>query len=271
MCLPGRGDFFVRASPQSCGALPLLLIHGWLATADLTFTGLYRRRGADRSWLAADLRGHGRSVYPEAPFTLEDAADDNAALLRHVGHKRAVVVGFSLGAAIAQVMVQRHPDVVAGLVLAGGELSPRRRPHEKLYLRAAGLSATTQRLTNGRWTSHRLVSKAEADNGSTPDRRWLVEEMERGHPAALRAAARAMSRFDGRPIAAAHKQLTTAVVLTTRDRVARPERQRDLAEAWGAEVVEVDGDHDVPIARPELFAEAISTAVDVVAGEGRRW
>lgn len=247
----------------------MLLIHGWLATADLTFSGLYERLGGGRSWLAADLRGHGRSVYPEASFTLEDAADDNAALLRHLGHDRAVVVGFSLGAAIAQVMARRHPDLVAGLVLAGGELAPRRRPHEKLYLRAAGVSATVQRLTDGRWTSHRLVSKAEADEGRTPDRHWLVAEMERGHPASLRAAGRAMARFDGRPIAAAQREaVPAAVVLTMRDRIARPARQRDLAEAWGAEVVNVDGDHDIPIARPEVFADALITAADIVAGIG---
>lgn len=92
--------------------------------------------------------------------------------------------------------------------------------------------------------------------------------MERGHAGALRAAGTAMGRFDGRTIAADHPELPTAVVLTTRDRVVRPERQRDLAEAWRAEVVEVEGDHDIPIARPTAFADAITRAIDVVSVRG---
>jgi len=262
--LRGRGEFFVRTTPQRFDELPVLLIHGWLATADLTFHGVYDRLAAQRAVVAADQRGHGRSIYPEASFTLDDAADDNAALLRHLGHDHAVVVGFSLGAVIAQTLVARHPDLVAGLVLAGGELAPRRRAHEKAYLRAAGVAATAQRLTSGRWASHRLVSKAQAQAGHTQNRDWLVAEMERGHPGALRAAGRAMGRFDGRPIAAAHHDVPTAVVLTGRDRVVRPQRQQQLADAWRAHVVEIDGGHDVPIARPETFADAIADSLQLI-------
>lgn len=268
--LRGRGEFFVRTTPQRSDELPVLLIHGWLATADLTFHGVYDRLAAQRAVVAADQRGHGRSVYPEAAFTVEDAADDNAALLRHLGYDHAIVVGFSLGAVIAQMMVARHRDLVAGLVLAGGELAPRRRPHEKAYLRAAGVVAAAQRLTSGRWASHRLVSKAQAQAGRTPDRDWLVAEMERGHPGALRAAGRAMGRFDGRPIAAAHRDVPTALVLTGRDRVVRPQRQQALADAWGAHVVEIDGDHDVPIARPGAFADAVAESLELVAARTRR-
>lgn len=265
--MPGRGEIFVRLAGDAPadGFAPILLLHGWQATADLNFFPLYSALSEQRLVIAADLRGHGRSFYPAEPFTLEDAADDAAALLRDLGVAQAVVVGYSLGTAVAQTLVKRHPDVVAGLVLMAGELAPRRRPHEKLYIRIGGWLATAQRLTAGRRTAQAIVTRAAASNPSLEHLRgWVVREIERGHTASLRAAGRALARFDGRPIAAAHRATPTAVVLTERDRLVRPARQRALAAAWEARVVLLDADHDAPLARPVVFARAALDALQHV-------
>ena len=75
----GRGELFVRATPERPGAVPVVLLHGWMAAADTNFYPVFGRLGARHRVIAPDLRGHGRSLYPEVPFTLEDAADDVAA------------------------------------------------------------------------------------------------------------------------------------------------------------------------------------------------
>lgn len=65
-----------------------------------------------------DLPGHG----PVAPpwTTLEAAADHVAAVIREAAPgRRAIVCGLSLGGYVAIETAARHPDVVAGLVLAG--------------------------------------------------------------------------------------------------------------------------------------------------------
>ena len=54
-----------------------------------------------------------------APFRLADCAADAAAVLRELGVAPAVVVGYSMGGAIAQLVARDHPDVVSGLVLSG--------------------------------------------------------------------------------------------------------------------------------------------------------
>jgi 3-oxoadipate enol-lactonase len=65
-----------------------------------------------------DKRGHGLSEATPAPYTLSDHVGDLAALLDHLGVKRAVIVGLSVGGMIAQALAAARPELVAGLVLS---------------------------------------------------------------------------------------------------------------------------------------------------------
>jgi 3-oxoadipate enol-lactonase len=262
VAVPGRGELFVRTFGDPGRTPPVLLLHGWQATADLNFFPLFGPLAAEGlTGLAPDLRGHGRSVLPEAPFTLEDAADDVAALLREVGTATPVLVlGYSIGSAVAQVLARRHPELVAGLVLMAAEPGGAGRPHEKAYNRIGGWQGTLQRLSSGRWGAHRLVSKAARENrGAEALRPWLTAEMERGHPGSLRAAGRALGRFSAADVA--RPEVPTTVVVTRRDRLVRPVRQERLAALWDAEVIDLDADHDAPVAQPEAFVAAALEAV----------
>jgi len=52
----------------------------------------------------------------DAPYKLEDMADDGAAVLDHLGIRQAHIVGSSNGGAIAQIFAYRHRDKTATLV-----------------------------------------------------------------------------------------------------------------------------------------------------------
>jgi 3-oxoadipate enol-lactonase len=67
--------------------------------------------------LRYDLRGHGLSEAPPAPYAIDDNVSDLAALLDACGIKAAVVVGLSVGGMIAQALAARRPDLVRLLVL----------------------------------------------------------------------------------------------------------------------------------------------------------
>jgi pimeloyl-ACP methyl ester carboxylesterase len=264
--VPGVGELFVRHADGPADATPVLLLHGWQATADINFLPLFEPLAQRHPVIAFDLRGHGRSFYPEEPFTIEAAADDAAALLGTLGIDSAIVVGYSLGTAVAQILVDRHPHLVESVVLMAGVLAPGARPIDKVFTRMGGWFATWQRMSNGRGVAHRLVSKAARETPAAETLRdWLVREMERGHSGSMRAAGRALARFDGRPVAAAHTDVRVVVVLTGRDRLVKPVRQRRLAAAWRAEVVQLDADHDAPIAQPHRFVTAALTAIERVA------
>jgi pimeloyl-ACP methyl ester carboxylesterase len=77
-----------------------------------------------RPVIAFDNRGVGRSDRVPDPYSTPEMADDAIAVLDGAGFERAHVYGISLGGMIAQEIVLRHPDRVAGLVLgataAGG-------------------------------------------------------------------------------------------------------------------------------------------------------
>jgi len=69
--------------------------------------------------ITMDFRGHGRSHYagPPSAYHIPIFADDVIALLDHLGIRRAVIGGVSLGAAVAVNLAARYPERVRALVL----------------------------------------------------------------------------------------------------------------------------------------------------------
>jgi pimeloyl-ACP methyl ester carboxylesterase len=61
----------------------------------------------------------------EAPYTLDDMADDGARLLDALGHPSAHVLGASMGAMIAQTLAIRRPDRVMSLTSLMGAPGPK--------------------------------------------------------------------------------------------------------------------------------------------------
>lgn len=69
--------------------------------------------------VAPDLRGFGESAgSPDPQYSMEMLADDAAALLGHLGVRRAVICGLSMGGYVALAMHRKHRALFGGLVLA---------------------------------------------------------------------------------------------------------------------------------------------------------
>ena len=66
---------------------------------------------------APDLRGYGRTDKPKDGYTIDTLADDIAALVGALGHRRAVIVGHDWGGAIAWHTALRHPEVVSRIAV----------------------------------------------------------------------------------------------------------------------------------------------------------
>lgn len=271
VAVPDRGEMFIREARAEGGGAPVItLLHGWTLSADLNwFSGGYDVAARHGRMIAPDIRGHGRGLRSERPFTLEAAADDVAALLATLGVDRTVVVGYSMGGSIGLLLADRHPDLVQGLVLAATGLQWRASIRERfVWMGLAGVEYVLRFGAPSGITDRYLRLAAEESPDLEPFSGWLKGEARRGDASDIAAAGRSLSTFDARELAAAI-DVPVAVVVTRRDHLIWARKQRALAAAIpGARTVEVDGAHNSWMVRPKEFSEAVDEALAFVLADG---
>jgi 3-oxoadipate enol-lactonase len=263
--LPGRGEVFVRDSGGTAADPAVLLLHGWTASADLNFFPVYAELAKSYRVIALDLRGHGRGMRSTEPFSLEDCADDAAALLDQLGAEHVIAVGYSMGGPVGLLLARRHPGTVGALVMQATALEWRRTARERMIWRLLSVLELSLRLGSGAGFVERALRQAIEE---APEldvyRPWLAAEFRRGLARELADAGRALSRYDAQPWAG-QLGLPAAMLITTRDRLVRPSKQRELAEVLHARVIEIDADHDLPLVKGDEYARLTKLAVDTAA------
>lgn len=257
MLLPGRGEVFYRHHRHPDPTAPtLLLLHGWTASADLQFVTAYEALAAEFSFVAVDHRGHGRGLRSDQPFELHDVADDAALLLEQLGLRDVITVGYSMGGPISLLLARRHPGLVRGLVVQATALEWRATRRERIMWRTVHVlgplvrSRATPR--SMRWGIHRLLGVGHPLERYVP---WLSSELRRNDSHNIVQAGQSLSRYDARPFAGS-LGLPAAMLVTTRDRLVRPRKQRALAAALGASVIEIADDHLASWTSPAEFSDA---------------
>ncbi|MGH2893605.1 MAG: alpha/beta fold hydrolase [Solirubrobacteraceae bacterium] len=265
--VPGRGEFFLRDSGETDPPRPtVLLLHGWMVTADLNWHGAYNALvAAGYRVLAVDHRGHGRGVRAMAPFRLEDCAADAAAIVRELGAGPALVVGYSMGGTIAQLMARDHADVVRGLVLSG-TCQHFQDPETRRVWKWMGVVGLTLGLAPRQFYRASFRSAKIRLNERTA---WWLSELMRHEARDIAEAGRELGRFDSRPWLASLTRPPTAMVLTGRDAMVSPAKQRELAQAAGATVFEVAIDHLEVTDRADVYNPALISALEAVAAPPR--
>ena len=264
--LSGRGETFIRIQDGPEGGLPVLLLHGWTASGDTNWFATFPALAPHHRAICIDHRGHGRGMRPEAPFSLEDCADDCAALLDELGIPEAILVGYSMGGPIALLTAQRHPSKVAGLVLCATALEWKGGLLARWQWRFLSVMEWGMRRGKGDSLIARWMHYASTVNPSlSPYRAWLAGEVRRATPADIVGAGRALSQYDFRPFAGAVRAIPSSVVFTTRDRLVKRRQQRALIDALGSEVFEIAEDHDACVVAPEAFGAVVVAAISSVA------
>ncbi|HVR10475.1 MAG TPA: alpha/beta hydrolase [Thermoanaerobaculia bacterium] len=101
----------------------VLAMHG-IASNLMAWRAVAREtaRGGQVAILAPDLRGRGESSGLPAPYGLGAHVADMLAVMDHLGVRRAVLAGHSMGAYLAARIAAEHPERVASLVLVDGGL-----------------------------------------------------------------------------------------------------------------------------------------------------
>lgn len=105
----------IVSGPQ--GGPSLVLIHA-LGTDLTIWDGLIPLLPAALRILRFDLRGHGQSDTPPAPYAMGQLVRDAERLIDHFGLKDAVVLGLSVGGLIAQGLAIKRLDQVRAMILS---------------------------------------------------------------------------------------------------------------------------------------------------------
>jgi pimeloyl-ACP methyl ester carboxylesterase len=97
---------------------PLLLTHGYSSTSAM-WQGQIEALSKRHKLVLWDMRGHGRSDYPDDPAAYSETLTvaDMAALLDEVGAKSAIVGGLSLGGYMSLAFYRAHSERVRALLI----------------------------------------------------------------------------------------------------------------------------------------------------------
>jgi len=234
------------------GGPALILIHG-AGGSHLHWPAALRRMPGATVY-AVDLPGHGRSEGPGRE-RIEDYVADIIGFMDAVGVPRGVLVGHSMGGAIAQMTALMAPERVAGLVLVGTGARLRVAPVilEGLLQDARG---TLDLITEWAWGP-------EAEPTIVARGRQM---MARVHPRVVWGDFAACDRFDVRE-RIGEITAPTLVITGSEDRMTPPKFGQWLAERIpGARFVLVDGaGHMVMLEKPDEVARAIREWLKTVA------
>ena len=98
------------------GDKTVVLLHGYLESLNVwdELTDLIKR---EVRVIALDLPGHGVSEVVGEVHSMEFLADVVADVMRGQEVERATIVGHSMGGYVAMAMLERHPEMVEGIVM----------------------------------------------------------------------------------------------------------------------------------------------------------
>jgi len=259
--LPRRGrTWLTDVGPRD--APPVVLLHAVGCTGMLTWFPTVAELARTHRVVTFDQRWHGRGIVSEA-FSLHDCADDVAAVIVELGLEMPIVAGYSMGGVIAQRVWRQHPDLVGGLVLAATTAhfrvtGPEMVFHQGMEL-ANGAARALERSAVARTAARRT---AEAlDVVPTDTGQWALAQFRSTSPWAMAQSLAAVGRHHSTPWLA-RVDVPTAVVVTTRDHVIPPERQRAMAARIpGATVHEAACGHAGCVLQADTFVPALLEAV----------
>jgi 3-oxoadipate enol-lactonase len=261
--VPERGTTFAYDGRHPSRSAPtVVLLHGWTATGSWNWSPTIAALEERYRVVALDHRGHGRGIQGAGAFSLEDCADDVAALLAVVGVRRAVFVGYSMGGPVAQLIWRRHRHLVDGLVLcatAADFTSP--RLDDRLLRAVDEMWRATGPIRRSTHVGKQVVSQLlEVVPIGTP----LLEALARHDGDAIHGAGLAIGRFCSSEWITS-VDVPAVVIVTSRDRLVRPAQQWQLAALIPrARTITLDAGHFAPFRQPALIAEAVIAACDSI-------
>ncbi len=184
--------------------------------------------GKSRHVAALDMRGYGQSNLSFHPSRIDDYCDDIIRVADAFSARKVLLVGLSMGAWIATSFAMRHPEKLAGLMLAGGCTGmSEAAPEERESFRAYREKPLDQGKTPADFASE-VVKLITSPNASSETKSLLRQSMSAISPESYRDA---LNCFCNPPEHFDFSLLPCPVLLVTGlyDRLATPEEIRNVS------------------------------------------
>ena len=174
---------------------PVLVLGHTLATSRAMWRGQIPHFAKRYRTISFDMRGHGESVAPDYPYSLEMLSEDVIGILDSLGVERpAIFLGISIGAMVGQALALRHADRLRALVLcsAVSRMPPDARAmwDQRIEaIRKDGIAGQVQP-TLERWLSQEFRAR---DPETT---KWVADMIRATSVAGMIGCARAIQKLD---------------------------------------------------------------------------
>ena len=251
-------DLRLNASLEGPANAPVVvMIHGLggsLSVWDRVAARLPRHR-----LLRMDLRGHGQSDVPAAPYAMGTLIRDVERLIDHFALKETVLLGVSLGGLIAQGLAVKRMDLVRGLVLSNtaARIGTAAQWQARIAtVRDHGLAALTDA------TMERWMGRTWRDNPAMPVMR---QDFLNTDPQGWMGGAAAIAGTDFYETTATLR-LPTLAIAGANDGSTPPDLVRETAELIpGARFQLIRGAGHLPmVEKPADYAAILSTFLDEI-------
>lgn len=236
--------------------LPLLLVHAFPLSGAMWQPQLDGLAPHMRV-IAPDLRGFGDSPLGQPPATLEQYADDLAALLDGLGIAQTALGGLSMGGYIAFAFLRKYRERVTALVLADTRAGPDSEEARQGRQRNAELAEREGAAPIAAQMLPKLLAPSAA-----PELRAQVEALiQANHGPGIAAALRCMAARPDSSLLLPTIDVPTLVLVGTEDTLTPPEEARAIqASVASSTLVEIPGAaHLANLEAPEPFNAALRT------------
>lgn len=242
---------------------PLILIMGSGSTMDLWPPELLTNLSSHYQVIIFDNRGMGCTTAVAGNFSLEQFADDTSGLMDALGIKDAHILGWSMGAFIAQELALRHPEKVNKMILYAGDCGGSQAvlPSPEVLAQMTNTTGTPEE-RGMRLIRLMFPSKWMKDH---PDiSQWFPIPMERSSSENIERQYQAIANWKGTYDRLSLINRSTMVVTGTEDVIAPPENAFILASKIpGSWLVQFKGaGHGLMYQYPGKLAKIIVTFLD---------
>lgn len=240
---------------------PVLVLINSLGTDFRIWLPLIDELTENWSILLHDKRGHGLSDLGQTPYSMEDHARDVIGLMEHLGIKKAILCGVSVGGLVAQMVYKLKPSLVEKLVLC--DTAAKVGTEDSWNTRTAtvkdkGIEAIADGVMKVWFTPDFHTNKAAELSGY---RNMLVRQSVEGYTGTCVALRDADLTADASKI-----KVPTLVVVGDRDGSTPPDLVKATADRIaGAQFEIIEGCGHLPcIEQPEKLAELLT---DFISGD----